>query len=43
MKYGSADPAEIIGTTLLATLCSTLVAIMLDRWFRARYFRGRAE
>jgi spore maturation protein A len=43
MKYGSADPAEIIGTTLLATLCSTLVAILLDRWFRARYFRGRAE
>ena len=41
MKYGSADPAEIIGTTLLATLCSTLVAIMLDRWFRARYFRSR--
>src|SRR5690606_12638171 len=43
MKYGSSDPAEIIGTTLLATLCSTLVAILLDRWFRARYFRGRAE
>ncbi|MFS8512221.1 MAG: nucleoside recognition protein [Planifilum fulgidum] len=43
MKYGSADPAEIIGTTLLATLCSTLVAIMLDRWFRARYYRGRME
>ena len=43
MKYGSADPAEIIGTTLLATLCSTLVAILLDRWFRTRYFRGRAE
>jgi spore maturation protein A len=43
MKYGSADPAEIIGTTLLATLCSTLVAILLDRWFRARYFRGRME
>ncbi|GAA5346553.1 spore maturation protein A [Planifilum fimeticola] len=43
MKYGSADPTEIIGTTLLATLCSTLVAILLDRWFRARYFRGRME
>lgn len=42
MKYGSADPAEIIGTTLLATLCSTLVALMLDRWFRARHFRNQA-
>lgn len=43
MKYGSSDPAEIIGTTLFATLCSTLVAVLLDRWFQARYFRGQTE
>lgn len=43
MKYGSADPAEIIGSTLLATMISSLVAILLDRWFRSRYFRSRAE
>src|SRR5690606_1840207 len=43
MKYGSADPAEITGSTLLATMISSLVAILLDRWFRSRYFRSRAE
>lgn len=43
MKYGSADPAEIIGTTLMATLCSSMVAVLLDRWFRARYLRGRTK
>lgn len=36
MEYGSANPTEIIGTTLLATFCATFTAIALDRWFRAR-------
>ncbi|PTX50855.1 spore maturation protein A [Melghirimyces profundicolus] len=36
MEYGSANPTEIIGTTIFATFCSTLVAILLDRWFRSR-------
>lgn len=36
MEYGSAHPTEIIGTTIFATCCSTLAAILLDRWFRAR-------
>lgn len=36
MEYDSAHPTEIIGTTLLATLCATLTAILLDKWFRYR-------
>jgi spore maturation protein A len=31
---GSLNPAEIIGTTIIATCCSTVVAIVLDRVFR---------
>ncbi len=31
---GSADPAEIVGTTIFATSCSTLVALSLDYLFR---------
>lgn len=40
MKYGSLDPTEIIGTTLFATCCSTLAAILLDRWYRRRHERA---
>ncbi|MBU7315932.1 nucleoside recognition domain-containing protein [Paenibacillus oleatilyticus] len=36
MNYNSANPAEIVGTTLLATFISTLAAIMVDRWYRKR-------
>ncbi|MFD1427806.1 spore maturation protein A [Kroppenstedtia sanguinis] len=36
MEHGSAYPTEIIGTTIFATCCSTVVAILLDRWYRAR-------
>ncbi|MED4017241.1 nucleoside recognition domain-containing protein [Sutcliffiella cohnii] len=36
MTYDSAAPTEIVGTTLLATLCSTLAAIGIDRFF---YYR----
>ena len=32
--HGSASPTEIIGTTLFATLCSTLTAIIADRLLR---------
>lgn len=31
---GSLNPADIVGTTIIATLCSTLVAVTLDRLFR---------
>ncbi|MFB5661603.1 nucleoside recognition domain-containing protein [Alteribacillus sp. HJP-4] len=36
MNYGSAAPAEIVGTTILATACSTVAAISIDRFF---YYR----
>jgi spore maturation protein A len=36
MNYGSVNPTEIVGTTLIATTCSTLAAIMIDRFF---YYR----
>lgn len=36
MNYGSANPTEIVGTTLIATTCSTLAAILIDRYF---YYR----
>jgi spore maturation protein A len=34
MNFNSANPAEIVGTTLLATAVATLAAILLDRWYR---------
>jgi spore maturation protein A len=37
MNYGSANPVEIVGTTLFATCMSTLFAITLDKWFRYRH------
>jgi spore maturation protein A len=36
ITYESSNPAEIIGTTLIATICSTFGAILLDRYF---YYR----
>ncbi|MCT8138829.1 spore maturation protein [Anaerobacillus sp. CMMVII] len=39
MNYGSANPTEIVGTTLIATFCSTLAAIMIDRFFYYRRVR----
>jgi spore maturation protein A len=36
MNYGSVSPTEIVGTTLMATTCSTLAAILIDRFF---YYR----
>jgi len=31
---GSQNPTDIIGTTIIATLCSTTAAVLLDRFFR---------
>ncbi|WP_020616725.1 nucleoside recognition domain-containing protein [Paenibacillus daejeonensis] len=39
MNYGSAHPAEIVGTTLLATAIATVAAILADRWYRKRAMR----
>jgi spore maturation protein A len=36
MQYGSANPTEIVASTLLSTFIATTSAILLDRWFRAR-------
>lgn len=37
MTYGSADATEIIGTTLVATLMSSMAAVLLDKWFQWRW------
>ncbi|USB34733.1 nucleoside recognition domain-containing protein [Paenibacillus sp. YPG26] len=39
ISFGSANPAEIVGTTLVATMIATLAAIMADRWYRNKYAR----
>ncbi|NIK77541.1 spore maturation protein A [Paenibacillus castaneae] len=36
MNYGSANPSEIIGTTLAATFIATSAAILADRWYRRK-------
>ncbi len=36
MNYGSANPSEIIGTTLAATFVATAAAIAADRWYRRK-------
>lgn len=36
MNFNSIHPAEIVGTTLLATLAASLAAIVADRWYRKR-------
>lgn len=36
MNYGSANPAEIIGTTLAATFVATSAAILADRYYRRK-------
>ncbi|MDQ0339181.1 spore maturation protein A [Caldalkalibacillus uzonensis] len=37
LNYGSSNAVEIVGTTLFATLCSTLIAILVDRYCRRNY------
>ncbi|WIV17994.1 nucleoside recognition domain-containing protein [Paenibacillus polygoni] len=36
LNYHSANPAEIVGTTLVATAFATAAAIILDRYYRSR-------
>ena len=36
MNFGSANPAEIVGTTIAATFIATCTAVFLDRWYRRR-------
>jgi len=43
MSYGSANPTEIVGTTLLATLVATIAAIAADRWYRSRELKTQQK
>jgi spore maturation protein A len=36
MNFDSLNPAEIVGTTLMATMISTAAAIIVDRWYRRK-------
>lgn len=36
LNFHSANPAEIVGSTLLATAVATFAAIAADRWYRRR-------
>ncbi|MGG4453091.1 nucleoside recognition domain-containing protein [Brevibacillus porteri] len=39
MQYGSVNPVEIVGTTLLSSFAATIVALMIDRMYRYRHIR----
>ncbi|HEY0827378.1 MAG TPA: nucleoside recognition domain-containing protein [Bacilli bacterium] len=34
LNFNSLNPAEIVGTTLMATVAATSVAILADKWYR---------
>ncbi|MGG2990551.1 nucleoside recognition domain-containing protein [Paenibacillus macerans] len=39
INFQSANPAEIVGSTLLSTAIATAAAIVADRWYRRRSLR----
>lgn len=41
MNYQSANPTDIVGTTLMATAVATLAAIVMDRWYRRKFMRSK--
>ncbi|AQX53872.1 spore maturation protein [Priestia flexa] len=43
ITYNSANPTEIVGTTLLATVVATMGAIIIDRYFYHRRMRKGGE
>ncbi|GIO55317.1 nucleoside recognition domain-containing protein [Paenibacillus cineris] len=43
MNYQSANPTDIVGTTLMATAVATLAAIVMDRWYRRKFVRSRPK
>lgn len=43
LQLDSAQPADIVGTTLLATALATIAAIVLDRWFRYNWRRKQLQ
>ncbi|MTT31238.1 spore maturation protein [Terrilactibacillus sp. BCM23-1] len=40
MKYHSAAPTEIVGVTILVTICTTTAAVLIDRFF---YYRRKRK
>lgn len=38
VQYGSANPVEIVGTTLMASFIAVTFALLLDRWYRYVHF-----
>lgn len=38
LNYSSANAAEIVGTTLIATAIATCVALLTDKWYQRRHF-----
>ncbi|WP_096201022.1 nucleoside recognition domain-containing protein [Bacillus sp. FJAT-45350] len=43
MSYDSVSPTEIVGTTIMATACSTIGAILIDRYFYYRRMKRRGR
>ncbi|MWV44758.1 nucleoside recognition protein [Paenibacillus sp. HJL G12] len=43
MNYQSANPTEIVGTTLAATMVATLAAVAADRWYRRKFLNRRPK
>lgn len=41
MKHGSIAPTDVIGPTLMATICATTIAILLDRFYRHKEMRKK--
>ncbi|OEF97251.1 nucleoside recognition protein [Vulcanibacillus modesticaldus] len=41
ITYNSANPTEIVGTTMIATIFSTAAAILLDRWYRFKNIKNK--
>ncbi|RKD25661.1 spore maturation protein [Ammoniphilus oxalaticus] len=41
MNYESSNPVEIVGTTIFAGMVATLVAILLDRYYRFKTLRRK--
>ncbi|MFA4134778.1 MULTISPECIES: nucleoside recognition domain-containing protein [unclassified Brevibacillus] len=39
MQYGSVNPVEIVGTTLLSSFAATIVALLIDRMYRYRHIQ----
>ncbi|WP_017728114.1 nucleoside recognition domain-containing protein [Halalkalibacterium ligniniphilum] len=39
MSYGSVSPTEIVGTTVIASTCATIGALIIDRYFYHRKVR----